>query len=107
MAALEKIGDARAVEPLINALLGDEDRQIRESVAVALGDIGDTRAVEPLINALGDEKWRHVRGAVAGALGSIGDARAIGPLIEALSDDMEDVREAAKKALRRLGHEVE
>ena len=55
--ALGKIGDGRAVEPLIKAL-GGEDRRGRSAVAEALGAIGDTRAVEPLIGLLEDEdKW--------------------------------------------------
>ena len=45
--ALGKIGDARAVEPLIQKVLGSQ-------VAVeSLGKIGDARAVEPLIQTLG------------------------------------------------------
>jgi HEAT repeat protein len=49
--ALGKIGDARAVEPLIG-MLGDEDSDVRYDAAEALGKIGDVRAVEPLIKAL-------------------------------------------------------
>ncbi len=52
--ALGKIGDKRAVEPLITAL-DDEDELVREGAAKALGMLGDKRAVEPLITALGDE----------------------------------------------------
>lgn len=49
-----KIGDARAVEPLIQALKYEE-RSVRGGAARALGEIGDARAVEPLIQALEDE----------------------------------------------------
>ena len=59
---LGKIGDERAVEPLINELnelkvsryLFDKTL-VRKKVAWALGEIGDERAVEPLIKALKDE----------------------------------------------------
>ena len=40
-------------------------------------------------------------------LGEIGDKRAVEPLIEALGDENDVVREAAKEALKKLGHEVE
>ena len=50
---LGKLGDARAVEPLIVALK-DEDMNIRFTATLALGQLADTRAVEPLIAALKD-----------------------------------------------------
>ena len=49
--ALGKMGDERAVEPLIKALSND-DWNICQIAAAALGPIGDARAVEPLIKAL-------------------------------------------------------
>ena len=51
---LGKIGDARAIEPLVGAL-GDEDEYeyVRGASAEALGKIGDARAIEPLVAALG------------------------------------------------------
>jgi hypothetical protein len=74
---LGKIGDARAVEPLIKALnVIDEIEFIREyrvwrpyweplevftAVAKALGKIGDVRAAGPLANALENEKlWMEL-----------------------------------------------
>jgi HEAT repeat protein len=75
--ALGKIGDTRAVEPLI-AALGDQrvrataeslgytrERLVCWAAAEALGQIGDARAVEPLIAALGDQA---MRGPAAAAL---------------------------------------
>ena len=53
--SLGEIGDARAVEPLIHALEGCYNVDVRKSVADALGKIGDTKATEPLIQALNDE----------------------------------------------------
>ena len=120
---LGNIGDVRAVEPLIDAL-GDEsmmeDRgggeDARGAIAKALGKIGDTRAVEPLILNLGGEDVfdstdnsydYHFRIYAAEALGVIGDIQAIEPLIKALEDEHSDVRDAAKEALKKLGHEVE
>ncbi len=51
---LGKMGNRRAVEPLI-AALKDENWEVRENVVWALGDIKDTRAIEPLINTLSDK----------------------------------------------------
>ena len=52
--SLGKIGDERAVEPLIKAL-GNQDLSfeyysyVRDSITQALGELGDARAVKPLI----------------------------------------------------------
>ena len=65
--AVGKIGDKRAVEPLIQAL-NDENKYVREGAALALAEIGDKRAVEPLIQALND-KDENVRAEAADTLG--------------------------------------
>ena len=100
---LGKIGDPRAVEPLI-AALKDAEWIVREAAAKALGKIGDTRAVEPLIAALKDQNsW--ARAAAAESLGKIGDPRAVELLIATLKDKDSGVRKAAAKALDHLGWE--
>ena len=48
--ALARIGDTRAVEPLIQAL-SDDDWRVRQKVAWALGYLGDPRAITPLRRA--------------------------------------------------------
>ncbi|MGB9937383.1 MAG: HEAT repeat domain-containing protein [Methanobacterium sp.] len=61
--ALGKIRDVRAVEPLINALVGknkDRNKYVRGRAAEALGKIGDERAIEPLIAAL-EDSYIYVR----------------------------------------------
>ena len=110
---LGEIGNAHAVEPLIKALRSN----IRWDAAKALGEIGDARAVEPLIKALKDGRTAvECRSYAAEALGKIGNQRAVEPLIQLfkdLRDDMDEwdekaeVRNAAKEALKKLGHEVE
>jgi hypothetical protein len=93
---LGKIGDARAVEPLIEAL---EDEEVRKHATRALGEIGDDRAVEPLIKALGDGSYSGLwdgNSTALAALGKIGDARAIEPLIERLKNDYGPVADALK-----------
>ena len=124
---LGEMGDARAIEPLIDAL---EDRHIlvRVEAAKALGKIGDTRAVEPLIEVLqslagpasealgriGDpmavepliEILRHpqplIQVSAAEALGEIGDARALDPLAQVIVDGKPNVREAAEIAIKKI-----
>ena len=130
--ALGKIGDARAVEPLCAALKdrNPDTWAVRCSAAEALAMIGDARAVEPLCAtftdgngyvhwsvskalkkfgseavgslcvALKDRYW-SVRCGAAEVLGEIGDARAVEPLRAALKD-IEEVREAAAKALGKI-----
>jgi hypothetical protein len=48
---LARLGDERAVDPLIDAL-SDEDWRVRQKAAWALGRIGDQRALLPLRRAL-------------------------------------------------------
>ena len=111
---LGKIGDPRAVEPLIDALQDDAFANVRGRAAEALGEIGDPRSVEPLIAALNDEDWL-VRGRAARALGKIGDLRAIEPLKKASKIPFfsfysgnkekqwaEDARKAAREALEKI-----
>ncbi|MDP6364523.1 MAG: HEAT repeat domain-containing protein, partial [Candidatus Poseidoniia archaeon] len=102
---LGKLGDERAVEPLIE-VLGDESKMIGVNAARALGEIGDVRAVEPLIKALDDE-YGEVCEYAARALGQIGDARAVEPLIKALGDHygppMGWFRRHAAAALEAIG----
>ena len=80
--ALGRLGDKRAVEPLLASLL-DGDAKVHEQAAKALGQLGDYRAVEPLIAALTGQDWA-VRFEAAKALGRLGDYRAVEPLIAAL-----------------------
>jgi HEAT repeat protein len=126
--ALGKIGDARAVEPLI-AALPDGTAGLSGYVADALGEIGDARAVDPLISQLGAFSAHHaaealcrigppavapligalrgeesaVRRLAAESLGKIGDARAVEPLIAALRDADGRVRWGATEALGKIG----
>jgi HEAT repeat protein len=104
--ALGRIGDARAVEPLITCLKNpgldqpaadgqdmsnsdesddqkkahaEENAQVRQKASEALGKLGKP-AVEPLLACL-DEKDPSVRCLAATALGQTHDARAVAPLI--------------------------
>lgn len=129
---LGKIGDERAVFPLIN-IIKDWDKDVRRAVIRALGDLKDQRAINPLIRTLGDanadvrqetiksltrfgdpavlpliravimSRDSYIRQNAALALGEIGDKRAISALLVALSDSYFLVRNAAELALTKFG----
>jgi HEAT repeat protein len=114
-AALGSIGDARAVEPLVRALMdgfpdlahadytfersGGELAAVKPRIAEALGQIGEP-AVEPLIDTL-KERTYDVR--VHTALACIGEPTVEG-LIRALQDEHPRVRSGAQGALGEIGH---
>ncbi len=101
--ALGEIGDPRAVETLLT-LLEHESAGMRGAAASALGEIGDPRAVDPLINALGSEDYAiGVRWHVIDALGKLGDTRAVEPLTALLRDKADDTRLHAARALGKIG----
>jgi HEAT repeat protein/beta-lactamase regulating signal transducer with metallopeptidase domain len=85
------------------AALGDEDAEVRRSVATSLGSLQDTAAVLALMQAVREDSDAGVRAAAAWALGEIGDARAVPALAEALRrDQVIEVRKAAAWALGEI-----
>lgn len=97
---LGRIGETRAVEPLIS-LLTDKSMPARWEAARALGRIGDKAAAAHLVEALGDEN-DGVRAAAARALGQMGH-NASAELLHMLENDTAQVREAIAEALGELG----
>ena len=97
---LGQTGDARAIEPLIDALQ-DEHVGVRGAAANALGTIGDEAAVPYLRPLLKDPNPQLVVWA-AFALTRLGDDH-IDLLAEALAADEVDERRSAILALRQLG----
>jgi HEAT repeat protein len=98
--ALGRLGDHRAVKPLINQLTDEPEAYLRRQAAWALGVLGDRSAVPPLITSLKDDH-EDVRHYAAEALGDIGDSRAIEPLRRTLRDK-DWVRQAAAQALKNI-----
>jgi hypothetical protein len=97
--SLEGIGDARAVEPLIVALM-DLNADVRLKTARALGTFMASRAVEPLCTSLRDPD-QVVRVFAAYALGKIGDRKAIEPLRAALQNSTHpEARQAIERVLK-------
>lgn len=103
--ALGKIGDQRAVDPLINTL-DDFDSFVRQTSAKALGLLADKRALEPLINSLKNDTHSGVKVASASALGKLGDQRAIEPLRESLYDDNPTLVIRSLKSLIEIDEEI-
>jgi len=109
---LKKVGDERAVEPLIKALRYKSWHQeytilttVRENAAEALGVIGDEDAVHPLIEALETDPDEEVRWKSAWALGEIGSHQATEVLIRSLKDNSWTVRRHAANSLGMIGDE--
>ncbi len=107
--AMGAIGDARAVEPLLQAF-GLVRCFYRGPVAAALGQLGDPRAVDPLIAALTRTKSAPeddcAEVEAIDALGEIGDPRAR-PALEAIvrragPDFSSRAAERAAAALRKI-----
>ncbi|MBN1383280.1 MAG: HEAT repeat domain-containing protein [Elusimicrobia bacterium] len=99
--SLGEIGDRRAEAPLIKALM-DDSKEVRGGAAGALKYIGGPEAVEPLIKCLeSDESWIN-RKLVAVSLGVIKDKRALEQLTRALNDKIDDVKVAAREALKNI-----
>jgi HEAT repeat protein len=106
---LGRIGDERAVEPLIQLLNEHHYWELQNASAVALGNIGDAKAVEPLISVLQDGYANEqtieygtdrtasiISGgrvqamcSAAESLGKIGDERAVEQLIIVLQKEDE------------------
>jgi len=97
---LGKLGDARAVEPLIGAL-DDATWAVRRKAAEALGKLGDARAVEPLIRCV-KEGDADTRDTAIEALVKLGKP-AVEPLIACLKDEDPFVRQRAAHTLAKLG----
>jgi HEAT repeat protein len=99
--ALGRLGDHRAVAPLLEHLLSDRAPFVRARVASALAQFGGPEVINRLIPSLGDSAW-WVRLRAIEALEQIGSL-AEGPLLVALDDTDPELRQRAAIALERLG----
>mgnify|MGYP002760816798 FL=1 len=95
--ALGEIGDERAVQPLADQLLMDNDT-VRPQAARALGLIGDTRAIKPLSETLKADDESAVRAQAAWALRQIGTKRALEAVVDHGSDETFIVQTELDKA---------
>jgi HEAT repeat protein len=97
--ALEKIGDTRAIIPLIEALKNTNGKKISNALRI----IGPA-AFEPLIEALKNEDSR-IRMGAAMVLGEMKNPAAIDSLVKLTKDDDPLVRQLASSAIHLIKHE--
>jgi arylsulfatase A-like enzyme/HEAT repeat protein len=81
---LGRLGDPRALDPLMNLL---PEPHVRHLVVVALGEIGDERAYAPLLDVLTWDRNANVRDGVVRGLAMLGDARAIDAILPLATDE--------------------
>jgi HEAT repeat protein len=98
--ALEECHDARAAEPLIEALRADPYPHVRNAATKALRGLRDPGAAETLIAALHDDN-HDVSSAAEGALENLGNS-VLFPLLAALHDEDSDVRTVAGRLLEKV-----
>ncbi len=103
------LGDAAAVEPLIEVLFNTDGyfhSVVRAAAAESLARLGDVRAVDALIFAVRDPMAEASAEAVR-ALANLKDPRAISPLIDVVRNSwgffLPIVRRAAVLALAKIG----
>jgi HEAT repeat protein len=100
---LGQVGDVRAVEPLISALLNDSDLFVRKLAALSLEQIGDKRAIEPLLDVFKQEdEDSKLRSTVAWVLSKIGDRRIVESFIDAIGNSKINTDSAVTAILRTV-----
>ncbi|MEW5910156.1 MAG: HEAT repeat domain-containing protein [Thermodesulfobacteriota bacterium] len=98
---LGRIGDPRAVIPLIGVLKESFPDKVRMAAVIALGEIGDIRSIDALIDAL-KEKTSSVPYLVPDALAKIG-WQATSYLILLLSDPDKEIARLSMNSLGKIG----
>jgi len=99
---LGKIGDKRAVAPLIAILEGTPEPGLAEAATEALGKLKDMSAV-PILSRMLERGALVVRIRAADALGELCGDEAVSALESAAeTDSNRTVRDAAEKALARI-----
>jgi cellulose synthase operon protein C len=102
VAVLQRIGDRRAVIPLIGRL-GDSSREVRTAALDALGQLGDERAAPAMLRVLrGTDQPVEVKTQAISALGRLGNKSAVAPLAELLERAADPLRARAAMALGQI-----
>ncbi len=98
---LSIIKSKKAIEPLISAMLNDNDDWVKKYSATALGTIGDRRVIKPLISML-DSPSEELCIWISKVLGKMGND-VIDPLMQAINSQDEKVKFYAMVALAETG----
>jgi hypothetical protein len=102
---LGKMGDTKAVKPLIRCLENDPSDSVRDHAAMALGNIGDKQAVDPLLKCL--RKDRTDLNWCTSAIAKICDPECVEELIDILHNtDNPQKRRAVAKSLGEIGAKI-
>jgi HEAT repeat protein len=99
--ALDAIGGAEAVAPLIQAL-ADGDEEVREAARLALAELKAAEGAEPLLRALSQSREPWILAALLEALKPLQDPRTLPPALELLAHADAGVRAAAVGAIGYL-----
>jgi HEAT repeat protein len=102
--AVAVLGNKRQALAEILGLLKDEDWEIRQGAAEALGQLRVASALDALVESLRDSD-PDVRQSAAMALGHLGRSEAVEPLLRSLKDENVNVRNGAASALVMLSNE--
>lgn len=108
---LERIGDAKAFDPIFERARMSQrvdnryERRVRRRCAEALVKLDPKRAVPAIADLLGNEKAHRQNCLIkyCSLLGDCEDGRAVPVLVGQLASEFENVQDAARKALARLG----
>ena len=104
--ALLRIGDARAVKPLVELLQTSDDDGLRTSAAGALGSFHDPEVVKALRAVLVDKaKSAPLRASAAHSLGELKDSESLSALEKILLEKTNafELRKAAARAIEQVG----
>ena len=101
-AALGRLRDPRAVQPLLERLPQKPWRAERCEILLTLGRVGEPRAVPFLDDQLKDED-PMVQNCAAGALGLLGDGRGLALALDNSRSEDAGVQRSAVEALGRIG----
>ncbi len=94
----------KSVKKFVEYMDYEEDAQIRNHSAQALGGIRDSASLDYLVDRYGREPFTPVQQTILGSIGKIGDEKAL-PFLEgqARTAEKDDLRFSAARAIWRIG----
>ncbi|MFA5794247.1 MAG: HEAT repeat domain-containing protein [Candidatus Brocadiia bacterium] len=102
---LDDLGAKEAI-PEITTLLKDKDSRVRKSALIALMKLDAKKSIPDIIQLLQNKEIFGVRNMAIEALWRLDAKEAIPDLAKLLQDNNQDIRRAARAALKELGTEV-